>query len=105
VIDNNKIHLLDANLRPVPIGVPGELYIEGVNLATGYINQPELTAERFVPNPFAEADDKVTRGQGDTVTRGQGDTETDHPFTPSPLHPVTLSPGHPAMSSSPTPSL
>jgi amino acid adenylation domain-containing protein len=56
VIDNNKIHLLDANLRPVPIGVPGELYIEGVNLATGYINQPELTAERFVPSPFAEAE-------------------------------------------------
>ncbi|MCB8981032.1 MAG: amino acid adenylation domain-containing protein, partial [Ardenticatenaceae bacterium] len=48
VIDNNKIHLLDSNMRPVPIGVPGELYIEGLNLATGYINQPELTAERFI---------------------------------------------------------
>ena len=45
-------HILDGNLRPVPIGVPGELHVGGDGLATGYLNQPELTAEKFIPNPF-----------------------------------------------------
>jgi amino acid adenylation domain-containing protein/FkbM family methyltransferase/non-ribosomal peptide synthase protein (TIGR01720 family) len=52
-IANTRIHILDAHQRLTPIGVPGELYISGANLARGYINQPDLTAERFVQNPFA----------------------------------------------------
>jgi amino acid adenylation domain-containing protein len=53
-IGNTQIYLLDARLEPVPIAVSGELYIAGIGLTPGYHNHPELTAERFVPNPFPD---------------------------------------------------
>jgi amino acid adenylation domain-containing protein len=53
-ISNTQIYILNEKLQPAPIGVPGELYIGGVNLAIGYINKPQLTARQFVPSPFAE---------------------------------------------------
>ncbi|MEU8271400.1 amino acid adenylation domain-containing protein, partial [Sphaerisporangium sp. NPDC049002] len=52
-IDNTRIHILDERGRLVPAGVPGELCIAGDGLALGYLNKPELTAERFPDNPFA----------------------------------------------------
>ncbi|MEL6496506.1 MAG: amino acid adenylation domain-containing protein [Cyanobacteria bacterium J06623_7] len=52
-IDNTQFYLLDSQLRLVPPGATGELYIGGAGLARGYLNQPDLTAEKFIPNPFA----------------------------------------------------
>ena len=52
---NVQIYLLDQHLQPIPIGVRGELYIGGANLARGYLKQPALTAARFIPHPFSDA--------------------------------------------------
>ncbi|MBG1258986.1 non-ribosomal peptide synthetase [Nostoc commune] len=52
---NIQIYLLDQQMQPVPIGVPGELYIGGASLVRGYLNRPELTAERFIANTFGNS--------------------------------------------------
>src|SRR5204862_4443967 len=60
-IGNTQVYILDRHLHPVPIGVPGELYIGGAGVARGYLNRPELTREKFVPNPFDGKRDESSR--------------------------------------------
>lgn len=52
-LPNTQAYILDKNLQPVPIGIAGELHLGGDGLAKGYFNRPDLTAERFIPNPFS----------------------------------------------------
>jgi amino acid adenylation domain-containing protein len=53
-IANTQIYILDRHLQPVPIGVPGEMHIGGLQVAKGYINRSKLTAEKFIPDPFSK---------------------------------------------------
>ncbi|MDP8242503.1 MAG: amino acid adenylation domain-containing protein [Candidatus Hinthialibacter antarcticus] len=64
-IDDLQIYIFDANQQPVPIGVFGELYVGGAGVAKGYLNREDLTAERFIQNPFSNKSDERLYRTGD----------------------------------------
>jgi amino acid adenylation domain-containing protein len=66
-IANIQVYVLDRQLQLVPIGVPGELHIGGVGLARGYLNHPELTAQKFIPHPFSDEPGARLYKTGDLV--------------------------------------
>ncbi|MFJ8565303.1 amino acid adenylation domain-containing protein [Streptomyces sp. NPDC093514] len=66
-VANTTVYVLDDRLRPAPIGVAGELFIAGPGVAQGYLNRPELTADRFLDNPHGEAPDHRMYRTGDLV--------------------------------------
>ncbi|KAG0007450.1 hypothetical protein BGZ81_004863, partial [Podila clonocystis] len=66
-INNTRLYVLDRHCRPAAIGVVGELYIGGPGVANGYLNRPDLTAERFLPDPFSNMPDARMYKSGDLV--------------------------------------
>ena len=65
--DNNRMYVVDSEMKLVPIGTPGELYIGGDGLSPGYLNNPEMTASKFVRNPFNEVEDELIYKSGDLI--------------------------------------
>ncbi|MGC8506784.1 MAG: amino acid adenylation domain-containing protein [Thiomonas sp.] len=74
-IANTQLHVLDTHQRPLPIGTAGELYIGGVQVGMGYVNQPALSAERFIPDPFRPGGRLYKTGD---IARWRGDGALDY---------------------------
>ena len=75
-IANTRLYVLDKNFEPVAVGIPGELYIGGVGVARGYVNKPDLTAEKFIPDQFSSTPGERLYRTGDIVRYlGDGNLE------------------------------
>jgi amino acid adenylation domain-containing protein len=81
-VANTQVYVLDNNQEPVPVGVTGELYLAGVQIAKGYIHRPELTAEKFLPDPFKQGQRMYKTGDrvrfladGNLEYRGRSDDQ------------------------------
>jgi amino acid adenylation domain-containing protein len=82
-ISNSQVYLLDTNLKPVPAGVNGEIYLSGAGIAQGYLNRPELTVERFRASPLGSEWERAKAGEEDSG-------KVDESSSLSPLTPFTL---------------
>ncbi|MCV9927835.1 amino acid adenylation domain-containing protein [Flavobacterium sp. LS1R49] len=81
-IENSTAYILDDHLQPVPVGVSGTLYVAGDGLSRGYLNKPELTAEKFIENPFVQGTKMYNTGDlakwlpnGDVIYLGRNDDQ------------------------------
>jgi aryl carrier-like protein len=74
-IPNLSAYVLDSNREPRPLGIPGELYLGGLGVALGYVNRPDLTAERFLPDPFGAAGTSMYRTGDRALLRPDGTIE------------------------------
>ncbi|MFJ6998033.1 amino acid adenylation domain-containing protein, partial [Streptomyces sp. NPDC003090] len=74
-IRNTQVHVLDDDLQPVPVGVPGEIHLGGYAVGRGYLDRPELTAAAFVPDPYGAPGDRLCRTGDIGVRRPDGQVE------------------------------